>query len=117
MNLTQALSLCNSYYSTGQLCDRYGQPMSDTFNWDMVETLCPGCFIQALYEHTSFPLYLPSGKKWGTMNITAASPSMPRRNPKFASLSSIIGEVTGNTEMIALSAAALSSTSGCTEAK
>ena len=59
MNLTQALSQWNSYCSTGWPCDRCGQPTSHTFNWDMVETLCPGCFMRELYEHTSFPLYLP----------------------------------------------------------
>jgi len=59
MNLTQALCLANGYSpSSSLLCDRCGTPVTDTYNWDMVETLCLHCFIQVLYDHTSFPSYL-----------------------------------------------------------
>jgi len=59
MNLTQALSLVDGYSPLSSIiCDECGTPVSETYNWDMVETLCPSCFIRALYEHTSFQLYL-----------------------------------------------------------
>jgi DNA repair protein RadC len=60
MNLTQALTLCDTYSPTSsQICDRCSRPVAFLFNWDMVQSLCMACFIEALYEHNpTFSLYL-----------------------------------------------------------
>ena len=60
MNLTQALVLSDEYCPTApEVCNRCGNPTTRPFNWNMVETLCMGCFIEALYDHNdTFPQYL-----------------------------------------------------------
>ena len=60
MNITQALSLTDSFCSTSAtICDHCNAPTTTSFNWDMVNTLCFGCFVAALYQNdVRFPVYL-----------------------------------------------------------
>jgi hypothetical protein len=60
MNLTQAMSLADSFSPTAPtICDRCDRPTTIAFNWHMVETLCASCFVEVLYEHNdTFPRYL-----------------------------------------------------------
>ena len=52
MNLTRALSLADGHCQVSpNICDHCSQPVAFLLNWDMVESLCLACFIEALYEH------------------------------------------------------------------